>query len=379
MNLTQQQEQIVIKLLTALVDQKRARVVVPPQNPSEGYWFGGGNLNSDENGDLWLAGRYRNYGDSRIGVGAGVRGLECAIFRSTDGGQNFEKAVSWTKADLSLPDAAVVSIEGTAMHQLPDGTWELFISFEKDIQYPEGFEGYQKPGTGVWSIDSITGPSPDRLDRSTLSTVIATDAPEYLHVKDPVVFDEGDTTTLIFCSHPISWTSSNTGLAFRRGPTSPFDIGIWQMVARGTIWDVAVTRITNRLLIPQQGVLKDIPLLAVLFYDGAECMRQLDENSRALQRPRGYSCEELGGALLAPANDLLAAKRLSRTAPLFISPYGTGSSRYVNTLVTENGIYATWQQSQKDGSQPLVMNYLPKDEVEHLTQRRGCVKLLWMK
>jgi hypothetical protein len=59
-------------------------------------------------------------------------------------------------------------------------------------------------------------------------------------------------------------------------------------------------------------------------------------------------------------------ERLSRLEPLFVSPWGTGCSRYVHTLVTEAGILATWQQSQVDGSQPLVGHWLAMDEVERI-------------
>ena len=95
-------------------------------------------------------------------------------------------------------------------------------------------------------------------------------------------------------------------------------------------------------------------------------MRQLDENLRALKRARGYSCEELGGAMWTFTDNLSATQRLSRTAPLFVSPHGTGSSRYVSTLATNKGLYATWQQSQPDGSQPLVMNFLPTHKITQL-------------
>ena len=366
MQLTDAQHSALIALLKTLVNQERAQVIVPANQTSEGFWFGGGNLVRDDEGVLWLSGRYRNYGDSRTGVEVGTRGLECAIFRSTDGGETFDKAQCWTKDDLSRDNARVLSIEGTAIHKLPDGSWELFVSTEKDVAYPQGFESYQKPGTGVWSIDRLTGPTLDLLDAKALSSVISTDQPEYLHVKDPVVFDDGEVTNLMFCSHPISWASSNTGLATRQLANGEFDVQTWQLVPRGNIWDVAVTRVTNRLTVPKLGVFEDAPALAVLFYDGAESMRQLDENPRALQRPRGYSCEELGGAMWAPAENLQAAERLSRTVPLFVSPHGTGSSRYVSTLVTADGIYATWQQSQSDASQPLVINYVPMDEVERL-------------
>ena len=52
------------------------------------------------------------------------------------------------------------------------------------------------------------------------------------------------------------------------------------------------------------------------------------------------------------------------TAPLLVSPYGTGCSRYVDVLETETHYVATWQQAQADGSQPLVMNTVAKSEIE---------------
>lgn len=260
----------------------------------------------------------------------------------------------------------MLSIEGSSLHRLADGGWELFVSTEKQRSYPTGFEAYQKPGTGVWSIDRLTGPTPDRLDAATIEPVLATERPDHLHLKDPVAFDLGDRTALMFCTHPISWASSNTGLATRASERDAFEPAAWQLVPRGNVWDVAVTRVTDRLEVPRLGRFAEGPGSSVLFYDGAESMRRLDENPRANKRPRGYSCEELGGALWAPADDLAAAERLSPVRPRFVSPAGTGSSRYVSTLVTDEGIWATWQQAQADGSQPLVLHHLPTAEVERL-------------
>ena len=59
-------------------------------------------------------------------------------------------------------------------------------------------------------------------------------------------------------------------------------------------------------------------------------------------------------------------ERLSLLEPLFTSPWGTRCSRYVKTLITSSGIHATWQQSQKDGSQPLVYNFIPIQQVESI-------------
>jgi hypothetical protein len=86
-----------------------------------------------------------------------------------------------------------------------------------------------------------------------------------------------------------------------------------------------------------------------------------------VKRPRGYSCEEIGGAAWIQNGDLASVERLSKHAPLFISPTGTGCSRYVDVLQTKDGrLIATWQQSQDDYSQPLVMNSLTAEEVEAL-------------
>ena len=367
-SLTTQQKDRLLKLLAALISQEAAQVLIAPQQNASGFWFGGGNLVQDEAGKLWLCGRYRNFGDSRTGLKAGERGLEVVLWSSEDGGQSFQKRQSWSKEALSLPDQKILSYEGTALHQLSDGTWELFISSEKEIAYPEGLESYQKPGTGVWTIDRLSAASLDALSDASLEPVLSnTSRPEYLHIKDPVVFDQanGD-TVLVFCSHPFSWTSTNSGYALRPQGQTDFDRGPWEVVSRGAGWDVAATRITSRMPLPQLGCFADNPPMSVYFYDGAECLRQLDENPLAHKRPRGFSCEEIGGAFFGSDEAFPEMTRLDPLNPLFMSPWGSGSSRYVETLVTEAGIYAIWQQSQDSWAQPLVSHFLPMAEVEDI-------------
>ena len=148
-------EERLTNLANALVNQNRARVIVPAQQPSTGFWFGGGNTIEDANGDLHAVGRYRNHGDSRTGVAAGERGLELAIFTSTNGGETWQKAVSFSKPELNVGDRTVLSIEGSAIRRTSNG-YELYVSTEKDgIRYPAGYEGYLKPGTGVWTIERL--------------------------------------------------------------------------------------------------------------------------------------------------------------------------------------------------------------------------------
>jgi len=351
----------------ALVNQELAQVAVPPQEASDGFWFGGGNVLEDADGTLLLCGRYRNYGDSRTGTGAGARGLEFAIFRADGPFGPWEKVRSFTKADLACEGLGVVSIEGGGLLRTGGG-YELFISTEKDRPYPAGHEGFQKPGTGVWSIDATAAASLDELDPAQLRPILLTDELATLHIKDPVPVPHpgGQGTALIFCHHPFGWSSSNTGLAVRTDDDASFEHATHALLPRGTTWDVACTRVTERLPLPRTGILKDLPPLSLYFYDGAECLRQLDENPLAVARPRGWSCEEIGGLAFGVDDDFPTLHRLSVDFPLFTSSTGTGCSRYVSTVATQEGILALWQQSQSDLSQPLVSNFLPMEEVERI-------------
>ena len=200
-------------LAIALVDQDKARVLVEPQDPSTGYWFGGGNVIRDRDGSILVAGRYRNYGDSRTGVGAGERGLELAIFRAPSVDGEFEKIKSFTKADLAHSGMGVVSIEGVALHLTDDGI-ELFISTEKDAKYPERLADFQKPGAGVWSIDRIHADSAGNFSPGNIEEIIPFDVeePARLHCKDPWVSDLANGDLLLgYCTHPFTWSSSGTG------------------------------------------------------------------------------------------------------------------------------------------------------------------------
>ena len=63
-------KQQLIRLAQLLIDQEQARIVVPPNQPRSGFWFGGGNLVEADDGTLFLVGRYRNSGDSRSAIRA---------------------------------------------------------------------------------------------------------------------------------------------------------------------------------------------------------------------------------------------------------------------------------------------------------------------
>ena len=192
--------------------------------------------------------------------------------------------------------------------------------------------------------------------------LIDSTCPATVHCKDPNLCESADGTTLLtFCTHPFGWSSSNTAFASWDDRTDRLATPRFDAFARGMTWDVAMTRVTGVVAVPQLGEFKGRNV-KLLFYDGGECLRDLDQHSQAVSRPRGYSCEELGGLAYMIDDDLNSIERLSDIEPFFVSPQGTGCSRYVSVTQTENSLLATWQQSQADCSQPLVSHAMSLDE-----------------
>jgi hypothetical protein len=198
-----------------------------------------------------------------------------------------------------------------------------------------------------------------------LTTILSSSDPRFVQVKDPFLYDHAGTTHLMFCTHPFCWTSSNSGYVTLNSNSKLVGDPNFEFFPRGFTWDVAMTRATAVLPVPNVGPFSNRDV-SLLFYDGGECVRDLDQHTAAVKRPRGYSCEELGGLAYMIDGDLGQIHRLSLTGAMFVSPYGTGCSRYVDVLATADGYYATWQQSQPDGSQPLVMNFVGRDQVDRL-------------
>lgn len=363
--LSEQIKERLVRFGQALINQEAARIIVEPMQRREGFWFGGGNLVEGHDGAFYLVGRYRNAGDSRLGLAAGERGLELAIFRSTDRGRTFEKLLAFQKADLDVGERRVLSIEGAALHFTNSGV-ELFVSTEKShIPYPAGLEEFLKQGTGVWSIEQLQAATIAELAQAQPETIVACTDPRWLHVKDPFLYPQANGDLILgFCTHPYCWTSSNTGYTIRRQGSPTFAPPVFDFFPRGFTWDVAMSRVTCWLPLPPIGVLANQPPLTLLFYDGGESVRNLDEHKAAVKRPRGYSCEEIGGLAVAGGDGISPVERLSVNLPLFVSPTGLGTSRYVDVLSTAEGYYAIWQQSQPDHSQPLVMNFLSRTEAE---------------
>ena len=361
--LTNKISEKLIHFANELINQDTAKIIIPGNKQEKGYWFGGGNMVSDELGNLWLIGRYRDAGDSRTGVRSGSRGLELSLFMSENKAASFQKMKSWFKTDLVNDQYKVLSIEGSALNKLSDKTWEIFFSIEKSRTYPATLEEYQKPGTGIWSVGRIiTSSLADFHNASVDEIILCNKHYQHLHVKDPVALGT-KSNDILFCTHPFTWASGSTGYA-RRNNSNKFDVVDWCIVEKGHSWDVATTRITSKLPLPRVGYFAELPPCSIYFFDGAECMNELSQNSSERHRPRGYSCEELSGIYFGFDEDFPSIQKISILQPLFISPWGTGCCRYIDALVTDDGIHASWQQSQKNLSQPLVHNFLSNIQIQ---------------
>ena len=170
---------------------------------------------------------------------------------------------------------------------------------------------------------------------------------------------------LLYCSHPYTWSASTSGRAALAADSCASHGH--DFFPRGPTWDVAALRITCRLPVPKVGAFACLPSLSLYFYDGAESMHPLKAHTKGVARPRGYSCEELGGLAYGFDRQFPRLHRLSHLQPLFVSPEGTGCSRYVAVLTeADGGLFATWQRSTSTRSQPLFGHRLTPRRVESL-------------
>ncbi|MCL5408987.1 MAG: exo-alpha-sialidase [Candidatus Omnitrophica bacterium] len=364
MLLEKKYQEKLIELGKLIVNQKKSKIIVEPYIKEKGCWFGGGKIRSTGDGKIYLTGRYRNTGDSRYGNLIGERGAELAVFISEDSGKTFKKIRYWNKKDLTCNGKEVISIEGSSINFEKDKI-EIYFSTEKKILYPEIVRKYQKQDTGIWEIDVLTGNNIEEIQSKNIKNVLFSQYPVNLHIKDPTVFQIKNKTYMMFCEHPFSWTCSYSGLAVKEKDN--FNLISRDILYRGYTWDVAVTRITERLPVPKLGVFKNLPDISLYFYDGAECVREHHKSEKGVKIPRGYSCEEIGGFGYGFDGKMPPEiYRLSDLFPLFYSSEGTGSSRYVSAIYDGEKIYATWQKSMEDFSQPLVMNIVDKKEIEDI-------------
>jgi hypothetical protein len=101
-------------------------------------------------------------------------------------------------------------------------------------------------------------------------TIVKSNDPNALHLKDPVAFRiNPNRTELVFCNHSFSWSSSHSGLSQKVDIDNEYTFVDHNILSCGNSWDVACSRITERLAVPKVGEFSHLPSLSLYFYDGA--------------------------------------------------------------------------------------------------------------
>ncbi len=304
----------------ATVEAKRWVGVAPLFNPEEGvtilappgngpgYWSGAVSTIFDgETKRFYLYYRLRNPRDPG---NPKQRGFECRIAESKDG-VRFADIWSAVKDDFGA-----ISIERASLVKTYEGIYRLYISFE-DIKL------------GKWKIDLMEADKPANFDPRDRVEIMRPIDGVMGHIKDPYVMIIGGLYYMFINYHPIRWQSSGTALALSGDGVNFNWVG--EIFPRSRGWDVGISRITSIVRIPP---------LFYIYYDGGETMRE--------------SCEERAG--LAISFDLKSYYRLSDNGPLFVSPHGTGSLRYIDALKVGDEIYCYYEYTREDGSHELRLN-----------------------
>lgn len=302
-------------------------VVREPLGEGPGYWCGAPGAYFDHEERCFYL-----YYRVRVEKAKG-RGIEFRIARGLDG-LVFEDIWSCHKSDIGS-----LSIEGGSIFRLHNGEWAVAYGFvdEQDDR---------------WKIGMLRGPNPSQFNKDTHEVVLAPTIPEIAGVKDPVIVYRDGTFKMIMSAHRVSLDDLNnpalleisdsiaTGLGrSETGLATSKDGRHWQWI--GTVlspaparWDSFCARVT--------GVYAG-PLGYMAFYDGG---RDVSENY-----------EEHSS--LAFTEDLTKFWPIEAAAPLYCSPYGTGSVRYVEPLLVNDALYLYYEFTRMDGGHQLRAIKLP--------------------
>lgn len=308
-------------------DPDAGAVVREPPGDGPGYWCGAPGAYHDE-----ATGQFYLYYRVRVEKAKG-RGIEFRIARGTDG-VTFEDVWTCRKTDIGS-----VSIEGGSIFRLPDGEWAVAYGFvdERDDR---------------WKMGMLRGPDPANFDVSTHEIILDPEATEIAGVKDPVIARIGGQYRMVMSYHLVSpeerrdpallevsdtiatgMGTSNTGLATSEDGRNWSWAGEVLAATPGR-WDEFCARVTG--FFPG-------PVGFIAFYDGSHDVSENYEER----------------ASLAWSADLSTFHALETSGPLFVSPHGSGSVRYVEPLLIGDTLYIYYEYTRADGGHQLRVAKLP--------------------
>jgi hypothetical protein len=291
-------------------DPEAGETVLLPEAEGRGYWVGAPSVVSDdERGRVLLSYRRRRPRDGS----PDERGHTAAIAESTDGGRTFSDIWALTKHQVGTS-----SLERFCLRP-GDGGWLLYTSWE------------DPPSSGRWRIDVMRAATPEQFSLSSAVPVLLPGDVGVDAVKDPYVRKHKGEVLMYVSTFltprgpaPTSLATSADGVHFS-----------WQgeALAVGRGWDAYQARLSS-LVAFEDGFLA--------YYDGAAAAADDTE-------------EHCG---LAVSSDLRAWRPVTTDGPALVSPYATGSLRYVEAVSIEGSPFAYYEYTRPDGSHELRRNAL---------------------
>jgi hypothetical protein len=263
----------------------RAVVVIPAPGEGPGHWAGAPSAVFWD-GAFYLAYRLRRP------VGQG-RGYAMVVARSEDG-VDFQPLAVFRREEFGSS-----SLERPALVRAESGRWRLYVSCAT-------------PGTLHWRVEVLEAESPDTFRAETHRVVLPGD--EHTAVKDPVVLFSANRWQLWASCHDLSdpaqadrmvtgYAESADGEHWTWGPTA--------LAGRPGHWDERGVRVAS--------VLRDGNRLAA-YYDGRGSAAENGEERTGLAIGNG------DGKLRAISDE-----------PFAVSPYATGSLRYLTVVALDDG------------------------------------------
>lgn len=331
-----------------LFDPANGRMIRSPLEEGPGWWAGAPSAMFDHvSNQFFIVYRLRKPRDQG-------RGVECRIATS-DNGISFTDIWALPKSTLGA-----LSVERSSLIRGFDGKWKLYIS-------------YVCPDDGRWRISLLEAEEPDQFDVSKLIPLFTAESLGVEGVKDPNVFLIGRMFYMLVSYatrepeldpkhnprkhatgdiYSTGLTHSRTGAAVSGdgkrfqwlGDVSPRSEFVPVLNSAGmsaekpdSSWDEYCRRTGALVPLSRGGYMA--------FYDGSA---SVDENYE----------EKTGTAITF---DLKNYYSLSPDTPSIISPFGTGSLRYIDVLPVGHELFYYYEMAQQGGGHDLRVSVVERD------------------
>ena len=283
-------------------------VVVESPGAGPGYWAGGPSAALDADGSIYLAYRLRR----PVGEGRGYANI---VARSDDG-VGFTNVVT-----LGCASFGAESLERPALVRRPGGGWRIYVSCAT-------------PGTKHWRVVAIDADEPGGFDAGNARTVLPGD--EGFGVKDPVVLASGRGWQMWLCCHPLERDADADRMTTAYATSSD-----------GLEWEVHGTALAGR---PGEWDARGARVTAVET-DGSETVAYYDGRASAED-----NAEEMTGIAKGSSPAHLVALA---GGPAAVSPYGSGSLRYLTFVdLAGGGRRLYYEATRRDGAHDLRTEYV---------------------